>query len=50
MQTARHSEQTLRTALTPKITVWEVAVDQCWIYAAFQPATDRIGPITLHSQ
>ncbi|KAM7066895.1 archaemetzincin-2 isoform 1-T5 [Molossus nigricans] len=56
MQTVRHSEQTLRTALISKnpvlVSQYEKfnAAERRLMNEAFQPASDLFGPITLHSQ
>ncbi|XP_062936941.1 archaemetzincin-2 isoform X4 [Cynocephalus volans] len=56
MQTLRHSEQTLKTALISKnpvlVSQYEKldVGEQRLMNEAFQPATELFGPITLHSQ
>lgn len=56
MQTVRHSEETLRTALISKnpalVSQYEKleAGERRLMNEAFQPASDLFGPITVHSQ
>ncbi|XP_023444836.2 archaemetzincin-2 [Dasypus novemcinctus] len=56
MQTIRHSEQTLKTALISKSPVLVLqyenldAGERRLMNEAFQPANDLFGPITLHSE
>lgn len=56
MQTVRHSEQTLKTALISKnpalVSQYEKldAGEQRLMNQAFQPNSDLFGPITVHSR